>query len=427
MYNASRSGDCWFPQDASERQTLQDELRKIIASPHFCNSKRYPALLRYIVEKKLEGDQDALKERTIGIEVFGRTATYDTNSETIVRVAAGEVRKRLQLYYSEQGKNAHIRIALPPGAYTAEFSLMQEAPTENAHLAAAELADGEQDSGLMVNAAPNGHGETSHFAQQRVAILPPLKWKRPAIAAASAVLLLVAAAGIFYWSLQQSHGQAALREFWGPALQNRNNAVLCSGSITFREGSLSGVTTAHKNTDYPFVSMQNVVSIAKIQDTLTHLGIKTDLAFSVNTSVTELREHPVVLLGGFNNDLTVRLVAPLRYRFIVSSQEHIVDSQHPDTIYARDPSLPYSSADDYAMVARFRDSTIDGWVFVLAGIGRNGTEAAAQFVTTPHYLDQLRAACGGSLANKNLQVILKVNVIDGKTGAPAIVAVHSWK
>jgi hypothetical protein len=427
MYNAPRSRDNWLPQDASERQAIQDELRLISESPHFCNSKRYPALLRYIVEKTLEGDQDILKERTIGIEVFGRTVTYDTNSETIVRVTAGEVRKRLQLYYSEQGKNARIRIALPPGAYTAEFSLKPETPAKDPHLTAAADKDWEQGSALMVNAALDGHRNTSPFAQQRLAILRFLKQKRLTIATASAVLFLLATAGIVYWSLQQSHDQATLREFWGPALQNQNNAVLCSGSVTFREGSFSGVTTAHKDIDYPFVSMQNVVSIATIQDTLTHLGIKTHLAFSVNTPITDLREHPVVLLGGFNNDLTVRLVAPLRYRFIVSSQEHIVDSQHPDTVYARDPSLPYSSADDYAMVARFHDSTVDGWVFVLAGIGRNGTEAAAQFVCNPHDLDQLRAVLGGSLANKNLQFILRVNVIDGKTGAPSIVAVHTWK
>ena len=56
----------------------------------------------------------------------------------------------------------------------------------------------------------------------------------------------------------------------------------------------------------------------------------------------------------------------------------------------------------------------------------NGTEAAALFATDPHYLDQLRGHIGKSFANRNVEVVLKVNVIDGKTGAPSIMAVHVW-
>lgn len=84
------------------------------------------------------------------------------------------------------------------------------------------------------------------------------------------------------------------------------------------------------------------------------------------------------------------------------------------------------SADDYAIVARFRDATIDGWVVVLAGLGRNGTEAAAEFVTDPHYLELLRQRVGSDLANRNVEAVIKLNVIEGKTGAPTIVATYTW-
>jgi hypothetical protein len=92
----------------------------------------------------------------------------------------------------------------------------------------------------------------------------------------------------------------------------------------------------------------------------------------------------------------------------------------------RDSSLPYSSADDYALVARFRETTTDSWVVVLAGVGRNGTEAAAQFATSPHYIQMLRDRLGSNIANQNIEVILQVKVIDGKTGAPSIQKVRSW-
>src|SRR5215469_13502010 len=110
------------PQFPQQRDAILGELQSVIESPYFCNSKRYPALLRYIVENALAGNSDRLKERTLGIEVFDRPPTYDTNADTIVRYTAGEVRKRLLLYYSDGGRISSIRISLPVGSYVPEFS-----------------------------------------------------------------------------------------------------------------------------------------------------------------------------------------------------------------------------------------------------------------------------------------------------------------
>jgi hypothetical protein len=66
-------------------------------------------------------------------------------------------------------------------------------------------------------------------------------------------------------------------------------------------------------------------------------------------------------------------------------------------------------------------------VIALAGVGRNGTEAATQFATTPRYMQLLRDQIGGAdFANRNVEVVLKVNVIEGKTGAPSIQQVYVW-
>jgi hypothetical protein len=94
--------------------------------------------------------------------------------------------------------------------------------------------------------------------------------------------------------------------------------------------------------------------------------------------------------------------------------------------WERDSTLPYSGADDYALVARFHDTTTDSWVVVLAGVGRNGSEAAAQFATSPHYMQMLRDQAGTDFTNRNVEAVLKISVIDGKTGAPSIQAVHVW-
>jgi hypothetical protein len=98
----------------------------------------------------------------------------------------------------------------------------------------------------------------------------------------------------------------------------------------------------------------------------------------------------------------------------------------PQVRWVRDPARPYSSADDYALVARYRDNTTDSWVVVLAGIGRNGTEAAAEFASSPRYMQLLRDQLGKDFNTRNIEAVLKVSVIDGKTGAPSILAVHAW-
>src|ERR1017187_10103953 len=109
------------PPTTLDHEAVLRELHEILASHHFSNSKRYPALLQYIVENTLAGKSDHLKERTLGIEVFDRPSTYDTNAEAVVRFTAGEVRKRLLLYYHERGRNSGIRISLPVGSYIPEF------------------------------------------------------------------------------------------------------------------------------------------------------------------------------------------------------------------------------------------------------------------------------------------------------------------
>jgi hypothetical protein len=93
----------FLPATPEEYRAIHDHLERILASSVFRNSKRYSSVLKYIVERTIEGAGDQLKERTIGIEVFGRAPDYDTASDHAVRSAASEIRKRLAQYYQEEG------------------------------------------------------------------------------------------------------------------------------------------------------------------------------------------------------------------------------------------------------------------------------------------------------------------------------------
>ena len=74
---------------------VRAQLERILLSGPFRNSKRYPAFLRYVVEQELNGASSELKERTIAIDVFGKDPYYDPAADPVVRISAGEVRKRL--------------------------------------------------------------------------------------------------------------------------------------------------------------------------------------------------------------------------------------------------------------------------------------------------------------------------------------------
>lgn len=88
-----------IPKTALEKLAIRVQLERLLSNPYFSHSRRFPSFLRYIVNATLNGHADALKERTLGIEIFGKSAVYDTALDPIVRVTAGEIRKRIAQYY----------------------------------------------------------------------------------------------------------------------------------------------------------------------------------------------------------------------------------------------------------------------------------------------------------------------------------------
>lgn len=102
----------------AREETVRSELVRILESAAFRGTRRSQDFLRYVVEHALDGDLDALKERSIGIEVFERPVDYDTGQDSIVRVKANEVRKRLAQYYGQPGAGSQVQIDLPAGSYS---------------------------------------------------------------------------------------------------------------------------------------------------------------------------------------------------------------------------------------------------------------------------------------------------------------------
>jgi hypothetical protein len=432
--------EAWQPQTPQERDAILHELQEVIASPYFCNSKRYPALLQYIVENTLAGKSDRLKERTLGIEVFDRPSTYDTNAEAVVRFTAGEVRKRLLLYYNERGRNSSIRISLPVGSYIPEFLHGHDESADTGDYASSPVAPvrernisadvGSEAHELRpISLVPLDRRTSYSVLQQEASLSPPPPRTRTYVKGllwlGLASMLVIGLLAGLAWKSRAAYTPTAVDDFWMPLLHEQRTVVICAGGVVFKKNNFSGVITAGKDIEYPFVSMQTASAIAQVSSVLARSGVTNELLSSPSTPLTDLREHPVVLLGAYNNQWSMRLLQSQRFQFTPEPVESIIDQRHPDAHWSRDKSLPYSSTDDYALVARFRDTTTGGWVVVLAGLGRNGTEAAAQFATSTHYMQLLRDNLGRDFSNLNIEALLKVTVIDGKTGAPSILAVNA--
>ena len=125
----------------SHAQEIRSHLKLILASEAFRNSRRCQEFLSHIVEHALTGDFDAIKERMLGIAIFRRRATYDTNDDSIVRVTASDVRRRLLRYY-ETSPPSPLQIKLPSGSYVPEFRFASQDPDDPHTPESAHGADG---------------------------------------------------------------------------------------------------------------------------------------------------------------------------------------------------------------------------------------------------------------------------------------------
>jgi len=100
---------------------VRDQLSHILASPEFRRSVRLQRFLRLAVERSLTGEIDQLKEYIVGREVFDRGADYDPSVDSIVRVEAQRLRRKLREYYQVHGRKDPILITFPSGSYVPAF------------------------------------------------------------------------------------------------------------------------------------------------------------------------------------------------------------------------------------------------------------------------------------------------------------------
>lgn len=137
-----------------DQELVERQVDKILESRHFSAAARLQQFLRYVVNESLIGNGDRLKGYTIGLEVFERAEDFDPQVDTIVRVQAGKLRQRLDLYYADEGRSDDLRILIPKGSYAPVFQVGEgEAAGERGHSQHSEGAGAEARIGGIDNPA----------------------------------------------------------------------------------------------------------------------------------------------------------------------------------------------------------------------------------------------------------------------------------
>ncbi len=370
-------------QASASTAAVLEQLERLLVSPAFRGSKRVCGLLRFIVERTLEDGGGELKERTIGVQVFGRPLDYDTSAEPVVRVVAGDLRKRIAQYYHEPGHENELRIDLPTGSYRPIF--------EPAAIALVPV----------VQTPPEA------------TFVPITAKPRPKLRYAVIALTIGTLAGGGFLALRTPG--SSYEQFWAPIASGDETVLIYAGGRP--EDRLV---------------FEDAIALADLSGSLRLMGKPYRILREPEISPETLKRGPSVLIGAFTNPLAQRLTQQLRFTFAVEGDPAnggVAFIQDRQNLGARQwvvPHGPLADFTDYAIVSRVLDPVTDRIAVTSAGIRKFGTLAAADFLSDSAQMETLAAAAPHDWRKKNMQAVLSVKVVNGKAQPARLVATYFW-
>lgn len=407
-----------------QRAAVIEEMKLILAHPIFKNSNRCVALLHYVVECALSGGAHEIKERTLGIEVFGRNANYDVGTDPIVRRVAGDIRKRLAQYYQEQNGSHKVRIQMIRGSYLPEFEFAADDHARET-IATARIEVQPEPLNLHEPVATEWTkaSEAGSNVRRRVWML------RIGVAA----LVIAASLGVIRWRSTHS----AMYRIWKPLLDSGNVITVClpthdadmMGSRTADSTAAStkaAVTSSWHDFTPGTLMFRDALDGNTITELLSNFKKQASVRPSSALKFRDFHQAPVVLIGGLNNPWVPILLSNLRYTLHYDpANTWIQDGKNPSSReWLLDNTRPTpNDYADYALITRVFDPEARQWIMALSGLTDLGTEAAAEFVTDPNYEKLIPASVN---QQGNFQIVLKTSVIGGEPGPLQILAVQTW-
>jgi hypothetical protein len=380
-----------------QAQAVWEQTERILASSLFQSSQRYTNLLKFIVDRTLKGETKDLKERIIGIEVFGRTPDYDTSIDPTVRVAVNEIRKRLAQYYAKPEHQQELRVDVPVGSYLAEFKIVDVVQTE---------------------LKPGDRTATARRTN---------RWFLWAAAAAAVIALAV-------WTVSRLlFPVSAIDRLWAPVLKTSGPVLICIGSpLDSSTSSGSSSPEAPTSSDELVkVGMMDTNAARDLAAYLRQKGKESEVRPTQGTKLIESQADSVILIGRYLNEWAAQIGTDLHYRIHSDSKlglRWIEDISSPQD---KTWSVAYPASDaqidhDYALITRIQDKTNGRWWVGIAGLTGLGTLAANRLVIDPVAMSNIAASLPAGWDRKNVQIVLEVKLVQGNPGVTRIIKTSTW-
>ena len=221
----------------------KNELHAVLASGIFNRAPNLAHVLTYVCEKHFEGAASQIKEYNVAVEALGRPPGFDQKRDSIVRVEAHRLRKRLSEYYGAQGASHAVRIDIPSGQYAPRF--VRQVPPGPIPI---EEAPPSSDPNPMTGEAGQSEAQAVAPILTPITFAParPLQLAPPTKRTASWLTLVLAGVSLafllFWRSPSTKPAKVApsvpIGAALGPAAETRILAGLQSGSYTDRLGSV---------------------------------------------------------------------------------------------------------------------------------------------------------------------------------------------
>lgn len=419
-------------------------VEEIVNSRLFRTSPQCQKLLRYVVVHTLEGKEEELKERVIGSEVFGRPQDYNTSDDPVVRTRAADVRKRLAVFYQEEGAKAAIRITMPSGSYRVLLASLESSSGTEASAASAPVG-GVQSVGLPDMLAGNTLEASARSISERGVERESQRRRGRSrwitLAAACALVLAIVAGVLGSWSWWANHARyRSFAAFWAPLSGGSRPPIIYIGSSAVYR--LTGSYIERYQATHPafkpeqdgreftvplakgdvidssdlvpdersFVTVGDVAAAVSITSMLAERKQPYDLRVGRDVVFGDFRTTPVILIGAFNNSWTIELNDTLCFAFGADNSIRETQGQRRVWRTVRDAQgIPH---EDYALISRQISSKSGKFVFTVAGLDLTGTRAAAEFVRDPARLGAALQKLPSGWQDKKLQLVLHTNVLD---------------
>jgi hypothetical protein len=438
------------PPTAEEVRQLLD---RILCSRQFSNAPKKQKFLQLICEAYLDGRASELSEYSIGYEVFDRNETYDPALDSIVRVGAHEVRKKLERYYKSEGKNDEILLEIPAGSYIPIFTRLKQAPEAaeptkaaastpplSGHIGRVGVIAGKTRNMLLglalvfliiavvILALSNRQlrRQIKEGAQQKefAAVYEPV-WE-PFLEDESPTLLVLSNPPVYrFWNPADHKSLSNISINLTPAETAALEETLGRERFVLKHNPLSRLVLSYDE----YTGVGEAVGLYRLTSLFKGLGKDAMLKQSRTVSAEDMKNHNVILLGSaWVNEWSGKNL--IKEDFGSGASATIVNYNplpgEEQEYGAKFDGETGKLIEDYGLITVKPNISEKNTIMVLAGTHSEGTEAAAEYLTSEDHLRRLnqRLLLLKRPSPRYFQALLKVKVDNGIPTIISIVTVH---